>query len=59
MSLKDEILGTLYSVLTFLDEEHETVRNSEVYLDDARLELIASVRSDVENSIDALEGASL
>ena len=58
MNLKDELLGTLYNLLTFLDEEHETVRNSES-LDEARLELIASVRSDVENSIDALEGSTL
>ena len=58
MNLKDELLGTLYSVLTFLDNRQEILLNS-ADSDDDDIDMTVSLKGEVEDSIRLLEGSTL
>ena len=58
MAPKDEILGCLYSVLTFLDNRQEILLNS-ADSDDDDIDMTVSLKGEVEDSIRLLEGSTL
>ena len=58
MNLRDELLGTLYSVLTFLDNRQEILLNS-ADSDDGDIDMTVSLKGEVEDSIRLLEGSTL
>ena len=58
MNLRDELLGTLYSVLTFLDNRQEILLNS-ADSDDDDIDMTVSLKGEVEDSIRLLEGSTL
>ena len=58
MTPKDEILGCLYSVLTFLDNRQEILLNS-ADSDDDDIDMTVSLKGEVEDSIRLLEGSTL
>ena len=58
MTPRDEILGCLYSVLTFLDNRQEILLNSEDS-DDDDIDMTVSLKGEVEDSIRLLEGSTL
>ena len=58
MTPKDEILGCLYSVLTFLDNRQEIILNS-ARCDDDDLDMLSSLKDEVSEAIELLEGSTL
>ena len=58
MTPKDEILGCLYSVLTFLDNRQEILLNS-ARCDDDDLDMLVSLKDEVSEAIELLEGSTL
>ena len=58
MNLKDELIGTLYSVLTFLDNRQEIILNS-ARCDDDDLDMLSSLKDEVSDAIELLEGSTL
>ena len=58
MTPRDEILGCLYSVLTYIDNRQEIILNS-ARCDDDDLDMLSSLKDEVSEVIELLEGSTL